>query len=617
MKNLEIAALFARTADVLAMQDENPFRILAYRKVARVLEEMPEDVEQLAASDKLEETPGIGTSTAGRIREYLRGGRIAEFEDIWGQVPAGVMEMMRIPSVGPKTAALLWQQAGITSVDELKLRLEKGDIQGIKGIGEKKLEKIKQNLAHLAQSAGRIRIGEALPLAQELCAYLRALEGVERVEFCGSLRRGKETIGDVDIAVAASKQHAAALAAKIVTHPFVAEVLGSGATKTSFRTGNGVQVDVRVVPPESFGAALQYFTGSQAHNVHLRQIALDQGYKLNEWGLFQGDQHVAGRTEDEIYHTLGLSCMPPEMREDTGEIDVARNAWAQAHSQAATAPPRSKGKRKDAPPAPAAPASLFPAPAGGDPFQLVELQDIRGDLHLHTVASDGTKTIEEMVAECKRRGYSYCALTDHSKSQFQANGLRVDRLIEHARAIRAVAAKAQGILVLAGSEVDILADGSLDYEDEVLAQLDWVVASPHAALTQESEAATTRLVRALNNPHVCVIGHPTGRLVPSRRGLEPDMKRVLFAAARAGVAMEINANYHRLDLRDSHARMAVEAGVPLCINTDGHDFTDMDQMLYGVLTARRAWARPENVLNTWPVEKFQKWLQSRKEQAAW
>ena len=599
MKNQEIAQAFERAADILALLDENTFRVLALRKVGRAVDEMATPIEQLAAEGGLEAVPGIGKSSAERIREYLRGGRIAEFDDIAAQVPAGVLAIMKIPTVGPKTAALLWKEGGITTVEALLKEIDLGEksaLLKIKGLGAKKLSKMKENLAHLAASSGRIRIGEALLIALELSELLRGLPGVQAVQYCGSLRRGKETIGDIDIAVAAPVVQGPAIARAVTAHPMCGSVIVSGETKTSFRTSAGVQVDVRVVPPESFGAAVQYFTGSKEHNVKLRELAIKKGLKVNEWGVFKTvggkEEKIAGETEEGVYNALGLAWIPPEMREDHGEID-----WA-AERAATEKRPTPEAKRKD---------------------DFVTLADIRGDLHMHTTASDGTCSIEEMVAEAKRRGYQYIAITDHSKSQIQANGLKADRLLEHIKAIHAVAQEAakSGMLVLAGTEVDILADGSLDYEDDLLAQLDWVIASPHSALTQETEPATQRLVKAAANPYVCVLGHPTGRLIPRRRGLEPDMAKVIFAAARHGVALELNAHYFRLDLRDIHARMAVEAKVPLCINTDAHVLADFDMMKYGILTARRAWATPADVLNAWPVEKFKKWLKERKEMAAW
>lgn len=589
MNNLELAKIFERTADVLLIKGENSFRVLAHRKVARVLEELPQDVAELARTDALEAVPGIGEHSAARIREYLRTGTISDFTDLWAQVPAGVMDMIGIPSLGPKTAALLWQEAGITSIAQLKEKIEAGTLRDIPGLGERKLQKILQGINFMAASTGRMRLGEALPLAQELVDYIRRIPGVQQAAYCGSLRRAKETVGDIDIAVAAAESAAPAITKAVREHPAAVEVLGSGTTKVSIRTATGLQVDVRVIPPASWGAALQYFTGSKEHNVRIREIAVKKGLKLNEWGLFKNDQPIAGETEEGIYEALDMVCLPPEMREDRGEVALAQELFKKAEG---------KGPK-------------------AEPWRMLQLTDIRGDLHMHTVASDGTQTIEEMVGEAKRRGYQYIAITDHSKSQFQANGLRPERLLEHIAAIHAVAKAVKGILVLAGSEVDILADGSLDYQDDLLAKLDWVVASPHAALTQDAAAATARLVRAAANPYVHVLGHPTGRLVPNRRGLEPEMPKVVFAAARHGVALELNANYHRLDLRDIHLRLAVDAGVPICINTDAHGFADMDQMLYGILTARRGWVRAENVLNTRPVEGFKKWLQERQVKAGW
>ncbi|HVT81201.1 MAG TPA: DNA polymerase/3'-5' exonuclease PolX [Phycisphaerae bacterium] len=610
MKNQEIAAVFEKAADILALLDENSFRVLALRKVARAIEEMPSSIESAAAENTLESFPGIGKSSAERIREYLKSGKIAEFEELTAQVPPGVLEIMRIPTVGPKTASLLWREGGVTTVAQLMTEIEMGDkspLLKIKGVGAKKLSKMKENLAHVAASSGRVRLGDALPIAEELVDFLRTLPGVQQVQYCGSLRRGKETIGDIDIAVAAPLEKGLAIGEAVTKHPKCSAVIQLGESKTSIRASArfNIQVDVRVVPPESFGAAIQYFTGSKEHNVKLRERAIKMGMKVNEWGVYQihGDKEtrVAGDTEEGVYAALGHQWMPPEMREGWGELDAAKLDASKAEKPAGKSRSKIENQKSK--------------------IDLVELADIRGDLHTHTTASDGSCTIEEMVAEAKRRGYQYIAITDHSKSQFQANGLKSDRLLEHIAAIHAVAKQAdkgpQPILVLAGSEVDILADGSLDYEDELLAKLDWVVASPHAALTQETDPATARLVRAASNPFVTVMGHPTGRIVPSRRGLEPDMSKVIFAAVRAGTAMEINANYHRLDLRDIHVKMAVDAKVPICINTDAHGLVDFDQMRYGIMTARRGWAAKANILNTKTRDELQKWLKERKAAAAW
>jgi DNA polymerase (family 10) len=600
MKNAELAQLFDKTADVLAIKGENSFRVNAYRRVARTLTELGEDVETLLNDGRLAETPGIGESSVSKVREYLKTGHIAELEELWSEVPAGVLELLQVPNLGPKTAALLWHEQGIASVEQLRKALDQpdfGSLTEIAGLGAKKLEKIKQSLAFLTTSSGRVSIAEALPLAEELVSYLRALPGVTQAQYCGSLRRGRETIGDIDIALAAESSHGAAISKAVTQHPSTAAVIGAGPTKTSIRTADGVQVDVRVLPPESWGAALLYFTGSKEHNIRLRELAISKGLKLSEWGLFKGEESIASRTEEEIYAALDLAWIPPEMREDRGELDLFHKLHTASPGHAKHA-----GQKAD-----------------GGAWRSLEISDLQGDLHMHTRASDGTRSIEEMVAECKRRGFKYLAITDHSKSSFQANGLRVDRLLEHIAAIHAVAREAakSDMLVLAGSEVDILADGSLDYEDDVLAKLDWVVASPHAALTQEADAATARLVRVCANPYVHVVGHPTGRIVPNRRGLEPDMAKVVFAAARHGVALELNAHHARLDLRDTHLKLARDAGVPVCINCDAHGFEDFGELRYGILTARRGWLRREDVLNARPLEAFRRWLEDRKHQASW
>ncbi len=590
-QNRRIADIFSQAADVMALLEENAFRVLGTRKVARTIEDLPEDVAILAESGRLEETPGIGQHSAERIREYLRTGHITEFEQLAGQVPPGVLKMMAIASVGVKTAHLFWKEGGITTMEELKKRLQDGTFPKLKGLGEKKLSRIRQNMEFLESGAGRIGIGWALPLAEEFCRLLRRLAGVNNAQFCGSLRRGREDVGDIDILVSAEKSAVATIGRALGEYPRTAEVIAAGETKISLRTNMGLQVDFRIVPADSWGAALQYFTGSREHNVRVRELAAKKGLKLNEWGLFRGSDRIAGESEPGVYQALELTWLPPEMREDKGEIELSAAMHRVAQGQdAGISDPRLEFL-----------GAKIPAQ-----WATLEIADIRGDMHVHTTASDGTLALEDMVAAAKRRGYQYLAITDHSKSQIQANGLQVPRLLEHIAAIGALAGKVKGITVLSGSEVDILADGSLDYPDEILEKLDWVVASPHSALSQESQAATRRLVRAVSHPLVDVVGHPTGRLLAGRRGLEPDMADVISAAARGGTALEINAQELRLDLRDAHAHLAVRAGVPLCINTDAHSLEDMDKIIYGILTARRAWARADDVLNTWPLEKIRR-----------
>ncbi len=602
-KNADLAKQFNRAADVMALLDENQFRVLATRKVARALEDLAEPIEAAATEHRLDAIAGIGKSSADKIAEYLRTGHIAEFDSLASQVPPGVLDMLNISTVGVKTAYLLWKEAGITDIPSLKKALDAGTITGIKGFGEKKQANIKQNLAFMETANARIGLGYAYPLACEFVNLLRPIQDIDQVTYCGSLRRGKETVGDLDILLAArsgitAEAISTAVAKVIKTHPEMAEMVAAGDTKITIRTKLGLQVDFRMVPRESWGAALQYFTGSKEHNVRVRQRAADRGMKLNEWGLFRGEQRMAGTAESDIYQALELAYVCPEMREDRGEIELAAAMFQAAMGRQ----PDVDDPRLDFI------GNTIPAR-----WASVEVSDIRGDLHMHTTASDGHESIAAMITAARKRGYQYIAITDHSKSQVQANGLSVDRLMAHAKAIRTTAREFPDITVLVGSEVDILADGSLDYPDEVLRELDWVVASPHSALTQETEAATMRLMRAVSNPLVDVIGHPTGRLISGRRGLEPDMQRVVMAALRSGAALEINAHDMRLDLRDVHARLAVEAGVPLCIDTDAHQLTDFDKLPFGVATARRAWARPENVLNTWPLEKILAWQKKRRQ----
>ncbi len=595
--NTDISELFEKSADLMAVLGVNSFKVLATRKVARLLRDCPRNVEELASSGELDNMPGIGQHSAEKIREYLRTGNISEFQQLAGEVPPGVLAMMNISGLGVKTAALFWREAGITTMDELRRRLDDGSLLNLPGMGAKKLAKIKENLAYSTGQANRRRIGEALPIARDFCQLLQAIPGIVRTTFCGSLRRGRETIGDIDILVCSDAPVHQQIHTAVGRHPQVAQLLAVGETKISFRTNLDMQVDIRVVPTPSWGAAMQYFTGSKEHNVRLREMATVKALKLNEWGLFAGDTAIAGETEEGIYEALGLAWIPPEMREDRGEVTLAQNMLSHAPAQLKAAFP-----------------FLADAPST---WQTLQVADIRGDLHTHTIASDGTCTIAEMVAAAKHRGYEYIAITDHSKSQFQANGLSSQRLLDHIAAIHAVAREVHGIRVLAGAEVDILADGSLDYEDDLLRKLDWVIASPHAALSQETDAATTRLVRAASHPLVHVLGHPTGRLVGKRRGLEPDMPRVVMAALRSGVALEINANDMRLDLRDTHVRLAVEAGVPLCINTDAHSIEDFSQIDYGVLTARRGWARKANILNTRSGVQLEQWMQARRQSDEW
>ncbi len=573
--NADLARLFDEMAAVIQITGGNSFRASAHARVARVLEELPDDVADLAAEPgKLLEIEGIGEGSARRISEYVRTGRIREHDQLLETVPRGLLELLRIPGLGPKTVRLLWEKGGVTDLASLRAKLATGELEELPRLGPKSLANIREAIAFTEAAGKRFPLGEALPLAESIVEFLRRAPGSARVEYAGSLRRGRETIGDID--VLASTSDPAGLAEAFRSMDGVSRVLAAGETKSSVRLDAGIQVDLRIVPAASFGAALLYFTGSKEHNVAVRERAVKMGYRLNEYGLFRdgaqegppppGAEPVAARTEEEVYAALGLPWIPPELREDRGEIGLAET-------------PR-----------------------------LIEAGDIRAELHAHTVASDGHLTIEALVAEAARRGFHTIAITDHSKSAIQANGLDPPRLVRHVEEIRRVARRTRGIRVLAGAEVDILSDGRLDYDDELLALLDIVVASPHVALRQDPGAATERLLAAVRHPLVHVLGHPTGRLITRREGLAPDMAAIAGAAAASGTALEINANSWRLDLRDSHVRAAVDAGALLALNTDAHSAADLDQLRYGVLTARRGWLAPERCINAWSARELHAWL---------
>ena len=580
-RNAELARVFAEMADVLDLTGANAFRVNAHRKVARAIEESGEDISAMALSDpaRLRGIPGIGDSSAHRIEEWARTGRVAERDELLAAVPAGLPGLLQVPGLGPKRVRTLWQDGGVDSVEALRARLAAGTLGGLPGMGPKTLKAIEEALRFMEASRGRVRLGEAMPVALAFTELLRRVPGARRVSHAGSLRRGRETIGDIDL-VASGADHAA-LHAAMRAAPGVVQVIASGETKTSVRTDRGLQVDLRTVDDDRFGAALLYFTGSKEHNVRLRERAQRMGLRLNEYGLFRDDggpapqdrgaAPVAAREEQDVYRALGLWWVPPELREDHGELER---------------PP---------------------------PADLVRVEDVRAELHCHTTASDGTLSIEAMVAEAVRRGFHTIAITDHSRSQAQANGLDAARLKAHAAAVREVARGwADRIAVLAGSEVDILADGTLDYPDDVLASLDLVVASPHSALRAEPAVATERLLAAIRHPLVHVIGHPTGRIVGAREGLSPDVAVLAREAAARGVALEVNANSMRLDLRDAHVRICAEAGCAVAIDTDAHGAGDFDELPHGVATARRGWLPASLCVNAWDRDRLLAWVRSKR-----
>ena len=585
--NHELSELFSSMAAMMEIKGESVFKAIAFGKVSRLLNDMTFDIKQCFEEGKLCDLEGVGPASQRVIEEYIKTGRSTDFDELADSVPAGLIPLLGIPSLGPKTIGMLWRERGVTSMADLVKVVESGALKGLKGIGDKKIESIKAGIAMKSQSAGRKGIIEALPIAQSLVERLRALRQVRFAEIAGSLRRFRETIGDVDLVCALKDDARGTEVAQAFTHfPEVQKVLGSGNAKASVITAGGLQVDLRIIPADRFGAALMYFTGSKEHNVKVRGRALASGYTLNDWGLFKIDEWekapkrtagevppakpAAAATEADIYKKLGLAYIEPELREDRGEIEAAEK-------------------------------NKLP--------KLIELSDIRGDLHSHTTASDGVATIEQMADAAIARGYQFLAITDHSKSQAIANGLTVERLIKHAAAVRKANDRFKGkIRLLAGSEVDILSDGTLDYEDSVLAELDYVVASPHFALSQDADKATARLLRAIENRYVNVIGHPTGRLIDRRAGLPIRFEPVFKLAAQTGTALEINSSYPRLDLNEHNARSAHESGVMLSINTDAHSPDELDLIPYGVNVARRGWATKKNVINCMGWEELTKFL---------
>ena len=561
MKNKELARIFERWADILEFIGDSPYRVRAYRNAARLINDLSEDIELLAKEGKLTSLPGIGQRLQSKILEFLRSGRIEEFEELKRQVPDTIFTLLDIPGVGPKTVKLLYDKLGIRSLEDLKRAIEKGELLKLPGFGIKKVEKIRKGIELLEKSSGRILLGVAVFIADRIVESLKEHSAVEAISVCGSTRRMKETVGDIDIL--ASGKNSLEIIEAFVNLPNVKEVLWKGTKKASVIVEEGEQVDLRVIEPESYGAALQYFTGSKAHNIHLRTLAIKKGYKLNEYGLFEGEKKIAGRYEEEIYTSLGMDCPPPEMREDTGEIEAALN-----HS--------------------------LP--------KLVDYRDIKGDLHVHSNWSDGASSIEELAERALKMGYRYIAITDHSKSLKVAGGLSEEELFKRNEEIDRLNEKFKGkIRILKGAEVDILPDGRLDYSDEVLSQLDFVVAAIHSRFSHDN---TERILKAMENPYVNVIAHPTGRIIGQREGYPLDLEAVFKKAKETGTALEVNAYYNRLDLKDSLCRLAVKNGVYLSISTDSHHADHLWMMKLGVGTARRGWVEKRSVINAFSLREL-------------
>jgi DNA polymerase (family 10) len=586
MDNKAIAGILYETADLLEIDGQDSFRIRSYRNAAEAIEGLPQPVEQLICEPKkLLEVPGIGKSMSEKLQEICKQGKLSLHSQLLEKYHPSMLELLKIQGLGPKTISLIWSAYKVSDLVGVEKLAREGKLHELPRMGAKQEQKILKAIEDYRRIAGRYCLDVADKIAKNLGEHLAGLPGVDKITSAGSLRRGRETVGDLDILVTGKcctdEKQREAVIEKIINFPGIRDVIGRGENKVSFRLRSGMQVDVRLLPPDSFGAAMQYFTGSKSHNVALRQRALKMGYTLSEYGLdelppqagksraedgaVQGGKRVAGKTEEEIYSRLKLDYIPPELRENCGEIEAAAE-------------------------------HRLP--------KLMTVEDLQGDVHMHTVETDGRCSIEEMAEAARERGYKYMAITDHSKNLAFANGLDDARALKHIEKIRKADEQIKGIKIFAGIEVDILADGELDLSDDVLKEMDVVIASVHSAFNQEAPKMTERLLRAVNHPYVSMIGHPTGRILLRRDAYPFDMEAVLNAAAQNKVAMELNAYPDRLDLCDRHLRMAKERGVKVVINTDSHHTSHLEKIRYGVLQARRAWLSRTDVLNTLPAEEF-------------
>jgi DNA polymerase (family X) len=572
LKNRELADIFERIADALTIRGEVGFRVLAYQKASRVLRDLTEDIKDLEAEGRLDEVEGLGSGLVKKAREFLATGKVAKLDEVTAGLPPGLFEILKVHGVGPKTVKLAFEQLGVTDLAGLKQAIDSGKLSGLPGMGDKRSANILQGIRAGEHAGERMYLDEAIELCDTVIGYMRNAPGVSGLSPAGSLRRGAETVGDIDVLVCG--RSGPAIIGYFTGHPRIRQVLSAGDTKASVlmqSRGGNRQVDLRVLRPAEFGAALQYFTGSKDHNVALRGLAQKRGLKLSEYGLFRGERRIAGRTEEQVYRALGLSYIEPELRENRGELDAA---------------------------------------AGAGLPELVRLTDIRGDLHMHTSMSDGTATLADMMAACRKRGYSYMAAADHSVSAGYAGGLSPDALERHCDAVDLLNEKLKGLRVLKASEVDITPSGALDYPDRILQRLDYVTGSIHQGFRKD---VTRRICGALAHPLLHAVSHPTGRIIGHRPGYEVDTDQVIHCAAQHHKLLEINAFYGRLDLSDIWARRAAQSGVMLVINTDAHSVADLGWMRYGVLTARRAWLTKADIINTLPLQRLLRALKQIRE----
>lgn len=571
MENADIAKIFEEIADLLEIKNDNPFRVRSYRNAALIIGGFPESMRSIVERDEkeLENIKGIGKSIHEKIVEIVKTGKCQFHDELLKELPPGLLELLEVSGIGPKKVQLLYEKLGIQSVDELENAAKKGKLRDLPHMGEKTEEKILKAIQELKSRKGRFRLSLALSYAEPLSAYLKKISGVIQVEPAGSLRRWKDTIGDVDILVTCKKD--APVMDRFVKYPDVKEIIAKGDTKSTAILKSGLQVDVRVLDEKSFGAALQYFTGSKAHNIAIRDRAKKMGLKISEYGVFEEKtgKKVAGEDEEDVYKAVGLPWIPPELRENMGEVEAAE-----------------RGKLP----------------------RLVEINDIKGDLHVHSSESDGIHTLEEMVSYAMQKKYEYIAITEHSKAVGVAHGLDDERALKQIKAIDKINSQLKGFKILKGTEVDIKADGSLDHSEEVLRQLDVVVGAIHSKFNMTVDEMTDRMIKAMSTGLINIIAHPTGRIVGVREPYPVDMPKIIEAAKKYGVMLELNSYPERLDLNDSHCRLAKEMGVMVAISTDSHNRLHLDYIRYGIHTARRGWLEKDDVLNTRPLKEVLKIL---------
>lgn len=572
LKNLELSQIFEQIARILKIKGENPFKIRAYEKITLVLENLPIDIETIYHQGGLKDIPGVGSAIAKKIEEFLTTGKLEYYEKLKETIPSGVIELLDISEVGPKTAKLLYEELGVDNIEKLEKAVRRHQIKDLPGMGEKSETNILSGIELYKRRKERVLLGTALPAAEDIIEALSQLKEVNKINFAGSLRRKKETVGDIDILITSRKPEK--IMKTFTSLPQMREILAEGLTKSSVITKDDIHIDLRVVEPMSYGAALQYFTGSKAHNIKLRELAVKRGLKINEYGVFdvKTDRRVAGESEEEIYQVLNLLFIPPELREDKGEIRAAQE-------------------------------NKLP--------ELIKYSQIRGDLHLHTKWSDGAHTIKQMAEAAKKRGYKYIAITDHSQSLKFAGGLTEERLKEQVEIIQKLNQELKDFTILSGIEVDIKSDGSLDFSDEILSKLDVVIAAIHSGFKQESKVITERIIKAMQNKLVSIIAHPTGRLIGYRESYQVDINKMMDIAAETRTILEINACPERLDLNDVYCRMAKDRGVQLAIETDAHSIDGLEFMNLGVDVARRGWLEEKDIINTLSLEKLLKRLKNK------